>query len=149
MHPLHVDQRAHDFEGEFYRFRDAILWPKPVQKPHPPIIVGGGGKGLLRIAAKHADYVNIIPGAGKRGHVSMEDVRKMTDAAYRERVSFVREEAKRHGVGVIVIETLDDYETWDERTEAVRTEPAPERLNDFIAVQLTEGAKQEIVQWFK
>ena len=61
----------------------------------------------------------------------------------------VCEEAKRHGVGVIVIETLDDYETWDERVEAVRTEPAPDRLNDFVAVQLTEGAKQEIVQWFK
>ena len=44
---------------------------------------------------------------------------------------------------------LDDYETWDERVEAIRTEPAPERLNDFIAIQLTEGAKQEILQWFK
>ena len=69
----------------------------------------------------------------------------------------VCEEAKRHGVGVIVIEKLDDYETWDERVEAIRTEPAPQRLNDFIAIQLTdfiaiqltEGAKQEILQWFK
>ena len=32
------------FAGEFYKFTDAILWPKPIQKPHPPIIVGGGGK---------------------------------------------------------------------------------------------------------
>jgi len=36
------------FNGEFYKLKDAILWPKPIQKPHPPIIVGGGGKGLLR-----------------------------------------------------------------------------------------------------
>src|SRR5271167_3876987 len=85
------------FDGEFYHFKDAIMWPKPIQQPHPPIIVGGGGKGLLRIAAKYADYVNIIPDAGKRGHISMEVVKKTTDKSFREKVSFVREEAKRLG----------------------------------------------------
>jgi probable F420-dependent oxidoreductase len=85
------------FDGEFYHFKDAILWPKPVQQPHPPIIVGGGGKGLLRIAAKYADYVNIIPDAGKRGHISMEVVKRTTDESFRTKVSFVREEAKRLG----------------------------------------------------
>ena len=33
------------FDGEFYHLKDAILWPKPIQKPCPPIIVGGGGNG--------------------------------------------------------------------------------------------------------
>ena len=59
------------------------------------------------------------------------------------------DEAKRHGIGVIIAAKPDDYETWDERVEASRVDPAPERLNDFLAVQLSEGAKQEIVQWFK
>ena len=68
-----------------------------MQQPRPPIIVGGGGKGLLRIAAKHADYINIIPEAGKRGHISMEVVKHMTDESFREKVGFVREEAKRLG----------------------------------------------------
>ena len=86
-----------NFDGEFYHFKDAILWPKPVQQPHPPIIVGGGGKGLLRIAAKYADYVNIIPDAGKRGHISMEVVKRTTDESFREKVRFVRDEAKRLG----------------------------------------------------
>ncbi len=85
------------FDGEFYHLKDAILWPKPVQQPHPPIILGGGGKGLLRIAAKYADYINIIPEAGKRGHISMEVVKRTTDKSFREKVSFVREEAKRLG----------------------------------------------------
>src|SRR5271156_2721201 len=49
-----------NFAGGFYKLPDAILGPKPMKKPRPPIIVGGSGKGLLRIAAKHADYVNII-----------------------------------------------------------------------------------------
>src|SRR5580704_3633070 len=85
------------FDGEFYHLKDAILWPKPIQKPCPPIIVGGGGNGLLRVAAKHADFVNIIPDAGKRGHISMEKMKEMTDAAYQEKIRFLREEAKRHG----------------------------------------------------
>ena len=85
------------FAGEFYKFNDAILWPKPVQKPRPPIVVGGGGKGLLRIAAKYADYVNLIPDAGKAGKISLENVKRMTDDAFRAKVDFVREEAKRAG----------------------------------------------------
>lgn len=59
------------------------------------------------------------------------------------------DEAKRHGVGVIVAAAPDDYDTWDERVEAVRIDPSPERLNDFLAIQLSDGAKQEVVQWFK
>jgi len=83
--------------GEFYQLRDAILWPKPVQKPHPPIIVGGGGKGLLRIAAKYADNVNIIPDGGKPGKISLDNLKKMTDESFRKKIDFVREEAKRRG----------------------------------------------------
>ena len=85
------------FDGEFYKLKDAILWPKPIQKPRPPIIVGGGGKGLLRIAAKHADYLNLIPGAGKAGHISLAEVKSFNDEVYREKVDFVRAEAKRNG----------------------------------------------------
>jgi len=85
------------FDGEFYHFKDAIMWPKPIQQPHPPIIVGGGGKGLLRIAAKYADYINIVPDAGKKGRISMEAVKRTTDESFREKISFVRDEAVRLG----------------------------------------------------
>ncbi|MDH5771322.1 MAG: TIGR03560 family F420-dependent LLM class oxidoreductase [Candidatus Bathyarchaeota archaeon] len=43
------------FEGRHYRIKDALCEPKPLQKPHPPITVGGGGKHLLKVVAKHAD----------------------------------------------------------------------------------------------
>jgi alkanesulfonate monooxygenase SsuD/methylene tetrahydromethanopterin reductase-like flavin-dependent oxidoreductase (luciferase family) len=85
------------FDGEFYHLHDAILWPKPLQKPCPPIIVGGGGKGLLRVAAKHADFLNIIPDAGKQGHISLDKVKELNDQSIREKIGFLREEAKRNG----------------------------------------------------
>lgn len=49
------------FEGRYYKLRDAIANPKPVQKPHPPIWIGAGGEQLLRLTARHADVWN---GAG-------------------------------------------------------------------------------------
>jgi probable F420-dependent oxidoreductase len=100
------------FAGEFYRFDDAILWPKPVQKPRPPIVVGGGGKGLLRIAAKYADYVNLIPDAGKRGKISLENVKRMTDESFREKADFVRREAMRLGRDSRAIQLSNFVFTW-------------------------------------
>jgi probable F420-dependent oxidoreductase len=43
------------FEGEFYRFRDLGFAPKPVQKPHPPIWVGGNSPGAFRRVVEHGD----------------------------------------------------------------------------------------------
>jgi len=83
--------------GEFYQFTDAVLWPKPLQKPRPPILLGGGGKGLLRIAARHADIVNIISDAGKPGYIKLENVAKLTDESFRTKVSFLRAEAAKLG----------------------------------------------------
>jgi probable F420-dependent oxidoreductase len=85
------------FAGEFYRFQDAILWPKPVQRPHPPIVLGGSGRGLLRIAARHADVVNVISEVGRGGYIAMANVGRLTDEAFRAKVRFLREEAARHG----------------------------------------------------
>jgi F420-dependent oxidoreductase-like protein len=46
------------FEGKYYTIKNAICSPKPIQKPFPPIWVGGMGKFTLRVAARHADAVN-------------------------------------------------------------------------------------------
>ena len=48
-----------DFDGRYYQLKDARSEPKPVQKPWPPFVIGGGGEKLtLRVVAKHADIWN-------------------------------------------------------------------------------------------
>jgi len=46
------------FKGKHYSVNKALCLPKPVQKPHPPILVGGGGNKMLRLIAKHANAWN-------------------------------------------------------------------------------------------
>jgi alkanesulfonate monooxygenase SsuD/methylene tetrahydromethanopterin reductase-like flavin-dependent oxidoreductase (luciferase family) len=57
------NERSSSFEGKYYRIIDAICNPKPIQKPHPIIMIGGSGeKHLLKVAAKHADRYNLFFG---------------------------------------------------------------------------------------
>ena len=49
--------------GRYYTLNNAPLEPKPIQRPHPPIMVGGNGRKTIRIAAKHADEWNCVGSA--------------------------------------------------------------------------------------
>jgi len=80
------------YRGEHYRMTDYASWPKPVQQPGPPILIGGGGKRVLSIAAREADIVGINPNlrAGEIGLEAAQDsLREQTD----RKVQWIREAA--------------------------------------------------------
>lgn len=50
-----------NFEGKYYHLRDAVFVPKCVQRPHPPIMIGGGGeRRTLRAVAHYGDVMNVF-----------------------------------------------------------------------------------------
>jgi probable F420-dependent oxidoreductase len=53
-----------EYHGEFVDFDPIYQWPKPVQKPHPPILLGNAGPGALRRAVAYADEWTPILGRG-------------------------------------------------------------------------------------
>jgi F420-dependent oxidoreductase-like protein len=60
---LFTEDRA-SFEGRYYTLTDAIANPKPIQKPWPPIWIGGSGeRKTLRVVARHADVWNAAGGS--------------------------------------------------------------------------------------
>ncbi len=50
------------FHGKYYKIENLVLSPKPIQKPHPPILIGGGGEKItLMLVAKYGDACNLFP----------------------------------------------------------------------------------------
>ncbi|MFY1636280.1 hypothetical protein ACN27F_23910 [Solwaraspora sp. WMMB335] len=72
-------------------------------------------------------------------HVPAQQAEALEDA-----VADVAEAARTHGIGVVTAADADDYDTWEEREEARRVEPDPERLNAFVATQLTDQTRDLI-----
>lgn len=58
---LWTEPEPFDFDGTYVQLKGAFGNPKPVQLPHPPILIGGRAAATLRVVAEHADMWN-IPG---------------------------------------------------------------------------------------
>jgi probable F420-dependent oxidoreductase len=75
--------------GEHYQITAAVGHPRPVQQPHPPILLGGGGRKMLSLAARHADIVGIAP-AAVTGEIDAESARTATPAATDAKLEWIR-----------------------------------------------------------
>jgi probable F420-dependent oxidoreductase len=76
------------FSGSHYTITNYNGTPKPVQKPGPPILIGGGGKRVLGIAARHADIIGINATLAA-GVIGPDAFSTMTAAAVDEKVAIV------------------------------------------------------------
>jgi alkanesulfonate monooxygenase SsuD/methylene tetrahydromethanopterin reductase-like flavin-dependent oxidoreductase (luciferase family) len=66
---LWTEDEPFDFDGTYLHLTGAFCNPKPVQRPHPPILIGGRSTATLRVVAEHADVWN-IPGGDVEDAVS-------------------------------------------------------------------------------
>ena len=78
------------FAGEHYSITEYAAEPIPVQRPHPPFFIGGGGRRTLSLAGREADVVGLAPRILPSGKV---DATSLTLAATREKIGWVRDAA--------------------------------------------------------
>ena len=80
------------FDGQHYRIDNYDGLPKPAQRPCPPVLIGGGGPRMLRIAAREADIVG-INATLTSGAVDHSTFDSMTAEAVDDKVAIVRDAA--------------------------------------------------------
>ncbi len=101
------------FAGKYYAITEYAGTPRPVQSPHPPILIGAGGKRMLSIAARAADIIG-INGTLTAGVVGPEAIATMTAAAVDEKVAILRAAAGarlaeiEHNVRVFMVRVTDE-----------------------------------------
>ena len=125
-------QESVTFAGSYYTVTDLKAFPKPLQRPYPPIFMGGGGKKVLSLAGREADIIGLHLRVKDDGTV---DASERTEAALAQKVEWVRQAAgERFGsmelnllIGGIII-TEDRQQAAEER--------ARERGTGVIAEQI-------------
>lgn len=121
------------YEGKHYQLRNLSAGFEPVQRPHPPIVIGGGGRRLLALAATHADVVSVMPRSRPDGS-GLED-RDASLAAFKQKIGWI-ERAAGDRFEQLELNTLVQAVviTDDPRGEAERLAPdwdaSPEELLD-------------------
>lgn len=140
------------FEGEHYTITEYDGLPKPVQRPHPPILIGGGGKRVLGIAAREADIVG-INGTMTAGAVGPEALETMTRPAVLDRVGIIREAAGDRfddielNIRVFMVAVTERPEPMiDDLAKMLEVDPTLVRDSPFSLIGPTSALAEEIVR---
>ncbi len=92
--------KPYSFAGKHYTITNMRGLPEPVQRPHPPVLMGGTGKRMLSVAARHADIVGLATRERKdRVGEHMNDGIDITDTtavALAQKVAWVQQAADDH-----------------------------------------------------
>ncbi len=91
------------YRGRYFSADKAYCFPKPIQKPHPPIMIGGGGKRILKLAAEEGDILNLNPPI-TRGTVDISEALKFDRAEVKRRIGIFDAFAKSAGRDLGAIE---------------------------------------------
>ena len=76
--------------GEHYQLDRASVGVEPVQKPRPPLAIGAGGPRMLKLAAREADIVGLVPGFDAHGRIHL---RQATESATARKIALIRDAA--------------------------------------------------------
>jgi F420-dependent oxidoreductase-like protein len=130
-----IEEPYSSFDGKYYRIKNAYCNPKPIQKPCPPILVGGSGeKKTLKIVAKYADACNLFG--------SIETVKRKLDIL-KEHCKTVGRDYKsilKTKLGTVIID--EDMEFAKRRVQENFRGVPEEQIKEFVMY----GAPEDILK---
>jgi F420-dependent oxidoreductase-like protein len=137
IHKMWTEEPSASFNGKYYQIRNAYCNPKPIQKPSPPILVGGGGeRKTLKIVAKYADACNLFG--------SVETVKR--------KLNILKEHCKTIGrdydsilktkLAIIVVD--DDKQTSEKKIEQIFKGMPEEQIREFAIYGTPEDVLGQI-----
>jgi hypothetical protein len=97
------------FTGKYYTITEMKGYPRPVQKPHPPILVAGAGERMLKLAAREADIIAI----GSKITAQGADP---ADATLEQKIAWIKEAAGDRFADLELCQTIFDLEITDSGT---------------------------------
>lgn len=118
-----MTEETFSFAGDHYTFAEYQPGPRPVQRPHPPLLIAGGGPRMLRLAAREADIISLLPLSFPGGGF---DEAELALDSFATKVDLVRQIAGDRfpsielNVLVHVLEVTDDREGAMERLRRER-----------------------------
>jgi F420-dependent oxidoreductase-like protein len=136
-----TEKRA-SFKGKYYTIKNAICYPKPMQKPHPLIMVGGSGeKYLLKVVAKHADRYNLFFG-------SPDDMKRKISLLKIYCNSFGRDykEDIQYSVVLPCIIRESQEEVYQVLMQHKRNDKSVEQYIQYLVNGITIGTPEKILQ---
>src|SRR5919205_4516624 len=125
------------FSGKYYQIRNAYCNPKPIQKPSPPILVGGSGeRKTLKIVAKYADACNLF-GSAETVKRKLSVLKEHCKSVGRDYDSILKTK-----LGFVVID--NDKESIEKRVQQISKVIPKERLKEFAIYGTPEDILKQI-----
>jgi F420-dependent oxidoreductase-like protein len=132
-----TEEPSASYNGRFYQIKNAYCNPKPIQKPSPPIMVGGSGeRQTLRIVAKYADACNLFG--------SVETIKRKLTILKEHCTSVGRDYGSilKTKLGIVVLD--DDREKAKQRIQQVSRGMPEEQINEFAIYGTSEDVLKQI-----
>lgn len=82
------------FRGQHYTITGIQSFPRPLQQPHPPILIGAGGQRMLALAAREADIVGLLAGPLNAGEPTSTDPAAYSVESLSRKIAWLREVAQ-------------------------------------------------------
>jgi F420-dependent oxidoreductase-like protein len=131
------EEPAATFNGKYYQINNAYCNPKPVQKPSPPIMVGGSGERYtLKIIAKYADACNLF-GSAEMVKRKLSILKEHCKSVGRDYDSILKTK-----LGLIVIDS--DKEMAEKRVQQISKVMPEELVQEFIIYGTPEDVLKQI-----